>query len=119
MSKLSIYWFQDTQVQRLLEASSQILAQTQLTCPACPSRQESSCSLMRYACGKIREAKEEGHRLYLYGASGSGKTKMTQSHFHEYRTFLPYSNETFGFDGYDKRLHSCIFFDEFQVITLS
>lgn len=102
---------QDTQVERLLVASVNQVS----SCPACPSRQESVCSLMQYTCTKLRLAKELGHRVYIYGLSGSGKTTAVNQHFNEYRTFLPFSSETFGFDGFDSRLHSAIFFDEFKV----
>lgn len=76
---------------------------------------DSKCALMAALCLKLRQAKEEGTRIYVWGESGSGKTRMVNAHYDEIRTFLPYDNNVFGFDGFDSALHSAIFFDEFKV----
>lgn len=71
---------------------------------------------MRSLCWKLRNSKTTGDRIYIWGESGFGKTRLINSHFSETRTFLPYDNTTFGFDGFEPDLHSAIFFDEFKVI---
>lgn len=89
-----------------------------LYCPSCPPDPISRCALANYVCQSLRDAKQHGLRIYLWGQSGFGKTRAVNSHFSEIRTFIPYCDKTFGFDGFEADLHSAIFFDEFKVSSI-
>lgn len=107
--------FQETQIKRIVQSSDDHRTNS---CPACPLNDQirvNGCSLLTYVCEKMTEAREHGLRVYIYGASGTGKTRAVNCHFNEERIFLPSSCNTFSFDGFDARLHSCVFFDEFDV----
>lgn len=113
--------FQDIQVKRIVQSSD---GNEMPGCPACSTNalnatQTRTCALLTYVCEKLTLAKQHGHRVFLYGASGSGKTRAVNCHFNGERTFLPSSCSTFSFDGFDARLHTCIFFDEYQVSNQS